>query len=209
MRAKRPITNHRSVNRRQRRVFVCILLLAGMGSYSGARYFLWASYQHAVHQLRKPLQTALCACGLVTTSAFQPNCQARIAELLKRSHACAGVLIGPQATSVHTHQQQIEGLEESPAAQHTLAQLGFRDSVRRLLGGGARDLAAADEEEDESYDDDLDIDEPLTAGQAPLPGSPNTLPACEKHNFKSVPQPVLQVRNLKRALKLAWTSMRQ
>lgn len=68
--------------------------------------------------------------------------------------------------SAHTHQQQSEGLDESLAAQHTLAQLGFQGSVRRLLGGGARELAAADEEDDESYDDGLDIDEPLTAGQA-------------------------------------------
>ena len=70
---------------------------------------------------------------------------------------------------------QMRGL----ASQYTSAQLGFQGSTRRLLGGIARELAAADDEDDESYDDDLDIDEPLTAGQA-NPFLP--LPMCFLHS---------------------------
>ena len=83
--------------------------------------------------------------------------------------------------SVHTHQQQSDGSDESLASQHTSAQLGAQGSLRRLLGGSARQLAAADDEEDESYDDDLDIDEPLTAGVA-NPSLPLTV--CFLHSTR-------------------------
>lgn len=116
------------------------------------------------------------------SGTLQLNCKPCIpasAEVLLTSHACVGVLIGADAISAHTYQQQLEGSDESLASQYTSAQLGFQGSTRRLLGGIARELAAADDEDDESYDDDLDIDEPLTAGQA-NPFLP--LPMCFLHS---------------------------
>ena len=110
------------------------------------------------------------------------------------------MLIGADAISAHTHQQRLEGLDEDLASQHTLAQLGIQGSLRRLLGGSARQLAAADDEEDESYDDDLDIDEPLTAGQAnrSLP-PPRRFLHSRRIPFDSAPRLTLQVEKLTKA----------
>ena len=141
------------------------------------------------------------------SGTLQLNCKPCIpasAEVLT-SHACVGVLIGADAISANTYQQpQLKELDESSASQSTSAQLGFQGSLRRLLGGSPRQLAAADDEEDESYDDDLDIDEPLTAGQA-NPFLP--LPMCFLHfrriPLDSVPQLILCVEKLScRALSL-------
>ena len=147
------------------------------------------------------------------TSAFQLKgkpCIAAQAEVLMKSHACAGVLIEAEGVSALAHQQQLEGLDESLASQHTFAQLGSQGSVRRLLGGSTRELAAASEDEDESYDDDLDIDEPLTAGRAyPFPSLPTCFlhPRCiassRRHSL------MLQVRKLTRATRFSRPCMRQ
>lgn len=48
---------------------------------------------------------------------------------------------------------------------------GYLSPLRRLLSRSAAAVAATDEEDataDESYDDDLDIDEPLAAGKLSL-----------------------------------------
>ena len=110
------------------------------------------------------------------------------------------MLIEADAISAHTHQQRLEGLDEDLASQHTFAQLGIQGSLRRLLGGSARQLAAADDEEDESYDDDLDIDEPLTAGQANLSlPPPRRFLHSRRVPLDSAPRLTLQVEKLTRA----------
>ena len=92
--------------------------------------------------------------------------------------------------SAHTHVQQLEGLDESLTSQHKSQsdQLRVQGVMRRLLGGSARGLAAADDEEDESYDDDLDIDEPLTAGQASPSQPSKRRSAFRTHSIDTAPQ---------------------
>ena len=84
----------------------------------------------------------------------------------------------------HTHSaelqwQHLQSQDRELEHLHSAQEVGHHSPVRRLL---AKKAAAADKDDDgadDSYDDEMDLDEPMAAGRASCPLNPQCLNSRE------------------------------